>query len=1051
MLISTNILRDENLDFDYIVTENSQSIFDSIWDSKKTHKKCFNLIGSYGTGKSSFLLAFEQTLRGNKLFFDRPIKKTESSPRFIKLIGTHNSILVDLRKSLKLNSNAGVEAIIEKLKKEPDNRETYLIIDELGKYIEYALTNNPKKETYVFQRLAEFINDSNNNIFWIGTLHQNIDRYAHNVDEIDSLEWEKVSGRFDTLNFNEPPSSILKLIAPKIESLKISSGLRGINAANKVVKTSNLLPEHFINNSVILKKSCKPFDALTAFFTISLLQKYGQNERSIFTFLSAKGQNSLLEFSNEFYNPSELFEYSVNKLGHILFSSNNPDKLLWEASERAIQRSDSHKEINPSAARIILRTILFSNIFCKEGSSFKEVDLKKYVCATLGISNDVTVDQLIDKNIIQYLKHRGKMVFVEGTDVNLKAELINASKLLNSNIDYTSEIANRISLAPSISRSHLLQTGAPRFFHYTINTSFDNIDKSKGKTNGLCHIVLGKNNDIKSTDIEEFPEIYVQITDNTSLDSLMREILLYELILEKYQDDLIVKQLVANERDHSINQLKQELKSKCYDSSTLWHTPGKEKHHITSEKEANNLFTQTLNIAYNQSPIIQNELINRSNLSVTINSARKNIIRALNDRLNTPDLGFTTDKFPAHKSIFISTWVNEGLYDQSKGELKNPTKKSSYYSAWNACNQFLDQSNSGKISISNLYDLLEASPFGMKRGLLNYWIPLYLITKEDEYALYYGPEDKYLPYLSIDIFDSLIKKPHEFLIKKFSFKGVSKSALAQYKEVANIGNDRTNARSTYLGIFTNFILLHRSLNKYALTTKKMSAEAISLREAIGNAPDPETALFNTIPAAIGFPQLSQTEDDELIGNYFKKLSEHARELAGCYNQLLDRIEESISEGFNIQNTSFEELKKHSSNTLSDIKPNTLSSNLRVTLERICSPLDDRESWLKSIADAILGYSLESLADENEASLHKNIDNSIKALISHKNLTSKPKGSSEVSITKAGGVRINSFISPISKEETKKLNSIISELDSEMKLKLISVILESEKELAEWNK
>ena len=137
MLISTNILRDENLDFDYIVTDNAQGIFESINSSNRSAQKCFNLIGSYGTGKSSFLLAFEQTLRGTKLFFDRPLKKTENSPRFIKLIGKPSSIKTELSKALKLPKNSSLEKILSELdKKSKIYPEVYILVDELGKFIE---------------------------------------------------------------------------------------------------------------------------------------------------------------------------------------------------------------------------------------------------------------------------------------------------------------------------------------------------------------------------------------------------------------------------------------------------------------------------------------------------------------------------------------------------------------------------------------------------------------------------------------------------------------------------------------------------------------------------------------------------------------------------------------------------------------------------------------------------------------------------------------------------------------------------------------------------
>ena len=58
--ISTNILRDTGKNIDFIVTPNSKEVFERIFLEKGT--KSFNLIGNYGTGKSTFLWACEKVL-----------------------------------------------------------------------------------------------------------------------------------------------------------------------------------------------------------------------------------------------------------------------------------------------------------------------------------------------------------------------------------------------------------------------------------------------------------------------------------------------------------------------------------------------------------------------------------------------------------------------------------------------------------------------------------------------------------------------------------------------------------------------------------------------------------------------------------------------------------------------------------------------------------------------------------------------------------------------------------------------------------------------------
>lgn len=1049
MLISTNIIRDEDLEFDYIVTENTQRIFNELIEGKQAGGKCFNLIGSYGTGKSSFLVAFEQTVLGKRVFFKS--KKAPKNPGFIKLIGKPQSIREALALALDLNPRSSVEDVQEALGQFTEKHDrVFVLADELGKFIEYALNNNPKVETYVFQRIAEFINHPESKLMWVGTLHQNFDSYATSASAADSMEWEKVGGRFLTLNFNEPATTLLKLVSARLRDVENKGNSKAIASANNVIESAQLIPDRFIQLASEDAELIRPFDGLSAFLTISLLQKYGQNERSIFSFLSARGAGTVKNFNHAFFNPGDLVDYCVDRLAHVIFSNANPDKLLWEAAERSIQRSDSHAEINPSHARVAIRTILLTNIFGREGSSFDIKALTKYLKAICGKEAKETIDALLDKNIIQFLKHRGKVVFVEGTDVNIQNELRIASKYVSSEIDLLAEVVNRVTLAPALSKGHFIRKGTPRFFHFVLHGTQLTEKFSPTLGNGLCHVVLGDNLEL-NLDQERHPQLMVDIRETSELKVLMRDVLLYEEILKKYSDDLVVKQLVTQERNHVLNQLNSALQSELTSAKSIWVKPDGSQVKIASDRQLNALFQSTFNEAFSECPVIQNELVNQAKLSTSANTSRKALVAALCQRATAPNLNFPEDRFPAEKSIFQSTWASEGLYDFTTGTLKEPTKGSTFRIAWDACEQFLKEAEQGKISLVNLFNQLQEKPFGMKKGLLSYWIPMFMLTKEDEFALYYTPEDKYLPYLSVDIFESIIKKPQDFVVKKFNFTGVSLATLNQYRELAKIDHSRTEARGTYLGIFTNFIVLQRNLNAYGLNTKTISTDALALRKAIAEAPDPETALFETIPSAIGFHQIASTEDDQVVLDYFEKLRATAREIAGSYSELLNRLEQSIADAVRCNTGDFASLKESVLNALTGVDTVLLPPKLRTTYERMVSPLDDRESWIKSVADVALGKSLDQLQDEEEPKLHKALQESIEALIAHKGLMAAGIDQLAVSVTMPTGEHVKRYIPQLTEdaEVTSRLAKRLEGLSADERLQLISLILETENTAVTW--
>ncbi len=67
---SINLIRDQDKPFNYILTANGKRVFNQIINDYKIGLRCFNIIGSYGTGKSAFLLALTHTLTGQYDYFD---------------------------------------------------------------------------------------------------------------------------------------------------------------------------------------------------------------------------------------------------------------------------------------------------------------------------------------------------------------------------------------------------------------------------------------------------------------------------------------------------------------------------------------------------------------------------------------------------------------------------------------------------------------------------------------------------------------------------------------------------------------------------------------------------------------------------------------------------------------------------------------------------------------------------------------------------------------------------------------------------------------------
>ena len=133
-------------------------------------------------------MALEQDLLNNKsnLVSERSVFADAKSFEFMNIVGDYSSLSTLLSKELSIAPSDDSKNIFGTLTKyliklKAQNKFLFIFIDEFGKILEYAANNNPEKELYSLQTLAEFVNVSSRNVILITTLHQNFGAYAYKV------------------------------------------------------------------------------------------------------------------------------------------------------------------------------------------------------------------------------------------------------------------------------------------------------------------------------------------------------------------------------------------------------------------------------------------------------------------------------------------------------------------------------------------------------------------------------------------------------------------------------------------------------------------------------------------------------------------------------------------------------------------------------------------------------------------------------------------------------------------------------------------------------
>lgn len=67
------------------------------------------------------------------------------------------------------------------------------------------------------------------------------------------------------------------------------------------------------------------------------IQRYGQNERSLFSFLNAKGASSLSEYKEGFYGIANCYDYILQNFYSYLKDA-NADSMQWSSMQVALER-----------------------------------------------------------------------------------------------------------------------------------------------------------------------------------------------------------------------------------------------------------------------------------------------------------------------------------------------------------------------------------------------------------------------------------------------------------------------------------------------------------------------------------------------------------------------------------------------------------------------------------------------------------------------------------------------------------------------------------------
>lgn len=1049
--LSANIENGFLMGNQYVVTPNGRKAVQSIIKDFHSGIHSFTIIGSYGTGKSSFLLALEadlDTKNKQKRLLNPENLSAASAYEILNIVGDYSEMSTLIGKKLNVDGNSN--SILDELKTfynrlKSQNKFLLIVVDEFGKVLEHAAKNNPEQELYFLQKFAEFVNVPTRDILLLTTLHQNFGSYSKDLTETQKNEWVKVKGRFKEITFVEPVEQLLHLASRQLPKKQYEFGFESAFGLYQLAIETGVITSSFSED---IARQLFPLDAFSAFAITMAIQRYGQNERSLFTFLNNRGRNSLSEFQpkpNLTYHLGLVYDYiSYNFYSYL--KDANVDSMSWASMQASIERVeglDWESAGQLGDAINIVKAIGILNLFGVASFQFDSGQMDRYAKLAMDVENaQEIVEKLKRLKIVRFASYKNRLMLFEGTDIDIELEIQKAGAVVSRPVSFIDDLRQFISKRVSPVKAHCFHSGTPRYFEYEIREEPMDIVPT-GDTDGFIELIFSSKpnalEEIKTYSLNTEHAIIYAYFNNTE------EIIGHLYNIDKY-DYILTKVLIDKKSDHvafgeimKLKEYEEDLLNKtisdnlfAYKNKVNWIFKGEQKK-VRSLKEFNELLSDVCDNVYSKTPVMVNELFNRHKLSSPISMARKNYLTALVEHYQEDDLGFGRDKFPPEKTIYYSLLKNTGLH--KNGVFLDEPACEGLTSIWRECNLFLQSSTSKPRRISELIKILSQQPFKMKQGFLDFWIPTFLFIKRQDFALSDANTGAYIPNVDMAFFDLLQRYPADYCVKAFDVDGVRLDFFNQYRRFVNLNDEVSVTTDSFVETIKPFLFFYKKLNDYTKHTKKFTHKStMRFRDVLATAKDPEKAFFEDLPEALGF-SINSIKKGEGMEEYGRIIQRAIRELRSCYSQMIDRIEERIVDELNLESSDYNEYVLELRKRLENVKVFLLNTQQKEFYNRVMTEYDNRILWYQSICYPILEHKLEAMRDEEEEKLLDDIVFLFRACEKYSDISKKSKSDTDDAysfdlVTNQGtSIRTQTFVLP--EKEKKRVD--------ELEKKIISIL------------
>jgi hypothetical protein len=785
---------------DYIVTPPITDALRLVIEGLRpgSRRRAWRVTGDYGSGKSSFALALAHLLRNPRSSAVAQIRKAVdlrglgTSPRILPILvtGARESLVPAIARGVaeaarRLDDAAQAADFAERAREIGARGDggalvslverltafavgngqsgVLLIIDEMGKLLEYAALHPDQEDVYLFQRLAEAADRSGSDpLVVVGLLHQGFHAYAESLPAAARHEWEKVAERFQEIVFDQPLAHVAALVGgalgvrvDRAPAALLASAAHARRDARDTGWFGAGEPEEVVPDAL----GHYPLHPTVLPVMARFFGRFGQHERSLFSFLLSSEPFGLQSFANRPASPGEwlrlpdFYDYVRAVFGYRLAATGRRSQWV-----RLLETMDGVADVSDGELRL-LKTVALLNLIDAEDL----LPTEGVLAAALGdAASAASLQRLSARGLLHRRGATGGFCLWPTTSVNLDSAFEVGARALGQPGSVAEHLPAFLDAQPLLARRHYIERGTLRYFEVryapvaTLKAELARPSTADGVVLvALCDDPREQSHAIgvaRSAEARARADVIVAVPEPLAgLRADVHDLRVWEWVLgntpELHQDAY-----AAAEARRELNAARFRLRSRAARfisfgggpaaATTYWTRAG-EPLVVSPQRGLLPELSPICNGLFPLAPRIQNELLNRRQPSSAAVAARMRLIERMFSDADRPELGMNPAKAPPERSMYLSVLHAGRVHREEDGRwlVALPPEGAEadplqLRPALDALLTELQTAAGERVPVPVLFDVLRKREYGVRDGVIPLLLAIVLVAHAHELAIY---------------------------------------------------------------------------------------------------------------------------------------------------------------------------------------------------------------------------------------------------------------------------------------------------------------------------